>query len=59
MSSDEIIHNSSIKQKQELEVENLSLKSQNAELNNLTKLMQSNMYETLSTSKRWEFEAKK
>lgn len=39
-------------QKQELEVENLSLKSQNAELDNLAKLMQSNMYETLNTSKR-------
>lgn len=35
-----------------MEVEHLSLKSSNAELNNLTKLMQANMYDTLSTSKR-------
>lgn len=50
-----LIISSSVKQKQELEVENLSLKSQNAELTNLTKLMQSNMYETLNTSKRWDY----
>lgn len=43
-----------LEKKQELEVENLSLKSQNAELDNLAKLMQSNMYETLNTSKRME-----
>lgn len=35
-----------------MEVENLTLKSENAELNNLTKLMKANMYETLNTSKR-------
>lgn len=35
-----------------MEVENLALKSENAELNNLSKLMQANMYETLSTSKK-------
>lgn len=39
-------------QKQELEVDNLNLKLENAELNNLSKLMQENMYETLNTSKR-------
>lgn len=39
-------------QKQEMEVENLNLKLENAELNNLSKLMLQNMYETLSTSKR-------
>lgn len=44
----------STRQKQEMEVENLNLKLENAELNNLSKLMQQDMYETLNTSKRWE-----
>lgn len=39
-------------QKQDMEVENLNLKLENAELKNLAKLMEENMYETLSTSKR-------
>lgn len=41
-----------LKQKQELEAENLTYKSENAELKNLTKLMQANMYETLNTNKK-------
>ncbi|KAL7025427.1 hypothetical protein ACKWTF_013471 [Chironomus riparius] len=43
-----------LEKKQELEADNLTLKSETAELKNLTKLMQANMYETLSTSKRME-----
>ncbi|KAG5670984.1 hypothetical protein PVAND_001210 [Polypedilum vanderplanki] len=43
-----------LEKKQELEAENLNLKSENGELKNLTKLMQANMYETLNTSKRME-----
>ncbi|CAO1435112.1 unnamed protein product [Diamesa hyperborea] len=40
--------------KQELEEENKNLKTQNAELNNITKLMTANMHETLNTSKKME-----
>lgn len=39
--------------KQELEEENKNLKTQNAELNNITKLMTANMHETLNTSKKY------
>lgn len=35
-----------------MEVENLELKSQNAELDNLSKLLQANVYDSLSTSKQ-------
>lgn len=42
-----------LEKKQEMEAENLTLKSENAELNNLSKLMQANMFETLTTSKRY------
>jgi len=41
-----------LEKKQELEAENKTVKAENAEMTNLTKLMTANMHETLSTSKK-------